>query len=194
MDGDALKTPLGEVVLDRAAGDVLVAHGKRISYNYGPHSTGEHSAENEIPFIQAALPGTGVVIGLIGDHDVRTLDDLVGALIELAKKKKVLVVASTDLLHDPNYELVTETDRKTMAGMEAMDCKGLMTAWSTSNQICCGIMPVLAAMRFAESQGCVKGTALHYRNSGDDYPESRGSLVVGYGSLVFVVSDQASTE
>ncbi len=58
-----------------------------------------------------------------------------------------------------------------------------------SNQICCGIAPVIAAMRFAATQGQADCLVLHYRNSGDDYPESRGDWVVGYGSAIFTVLD-----
>lgn len=188
MDGDAIETPLGETALDKEAGEALAAHSSRISFNYAPHD-GEHSAENEIPFIQVALPGTKIVVGIIGDHDPQTLKDLVDAMDELAKKKKILVVASTDMLHHADYDLVTKTDKATLEKVAAMDHAGILKSWNYSNQIFCGIAPVLAVMRFAESQGCKEGMVLHYRNSGDDFPESRGSWVVGYGAVVFAVPE-----
>ena len=188
MDGDAIETPLGEAMLDKDSGSLLTGCSSRIFFEYSPHA-GEHSAENEIPFVQAALPGTKIVVGIIGDHDSRTLKDLVQALNELAKKKRILVVASTDMLHSPDYDLVTKTDKATLAKVAAMDHEGILKAWNYSNQIFCGIGPILAVMQFAESQGCKKGTVLHYRNNGDDFPESRGSWVVGYGAAVFVVSE-----
>jgi hypothetical protein len=42
-------------------------------------------------------------------------------------------------------------------------------------------------MKYARQQGCSKATILRYRNSGDDYPESRGQWVVGYGAVAFPV-------
>ena len=188
MDGDAIRTPLGEVELDPEAAKILVSRSPRISFNYAPHG-GEHSAENEIPFVQTALPGTKIVVGLIGDHDPRTLDDLVKALGVLSKEKKILVVASSDMLHDPSYPLVTRTDKETLEKLRSMDHDAIRENWSPSKQTFCGIMPVLAVIQFASSQGCEKGTVLHYRNSGDDFPESRGRWVVGYGSAVFVVPE-----
>lgn len=188
MDGDAIETPLGEVELDRAAAELLVSESPRISFNYAPHA-GEHSAENEIPFIQEALPNTKIVVGLIGDHDRETVDDLVRALGVLSKKKKILVIASSDMLHDPDYSLVTRIDGETLEKVKAMDWETIREGWRPSKQIFCGIMPVLAAMRFARSQGCQKGTVLNYRNSGDDFPDSRGQWVVGYASVVFVVPE-----
>jgi len=189
MDGDAISTPLGEALLDVEAGNMLADHSARIHFDYAPHR-GEHSAENEIPFLQAALPDAKIVAGLLGDHDKHTMDDLVSVLEALAKRKSILVVASTDLLHDPDYDLVTRTDKETLEQMAETDYEGILKRWSGSTQVCCGVGPVTAVMRFAESQGCRRGEVLHYRNSGDDFPESRGSWVVGYGAVVFALPEQ----
>ncbi len=187
MDGDAVKTPLGEVEIDKEALKELSSRSARIFSDYDPHA-GEHSAENEIPFVQAALPGAKIVVGIIGDHDSRTLDDLVTALAALSKKKKILVVASTDMLHDADYELVGKTDRASLEKVAAMDYSGIEKDWSYSRQTFCGLAPVITAMKYAELKGCRKGTVLHYRNSGDDFPEGRGRWVVGYGAVVFAVT------
>ncbi|MBM4142796.1 MAG: AmmeMemoRadiSam system protein B [Lentisphaerae bacterium] len=184
MDGDALRTPLGEAALDREATDLLTAAGGRLRKDCAPHA-GEHSAENEVPFVQAALPGARIVVALIGDHDPATIRELAAALTGLAKRKRIVVVASTDLLHSPDYALVTRTDKQTLETICGMDAAKLLKSWDYGNQVCCGIGPVLTAMHFAAAQGCRKGTLLHYRNSGDDFPESRGNWVVGYGAVAF---------
>jgi AmmeMemoRadiSam system protein B len=186
MDGDALETPLGEIKLDKQGAEILKAGRSRIAFNYAPHA-GEHSAENEIPFVQSALPGAGLIAAIVGDHDPKTLETLVAGLNDLAKKKKILVVASTDMLHDANYETVTKTDRATLEKVKAQDWKSVLSIWDYSTQVFCGIAPVLAVMQFSQAQGNKKGTVLHYRNSGDDFPESRGQWVVGYGAVVFAV-------
>ena len=186
MDGDFIETPLGKGALDTESAEILAGASPRIFFNYGPHR-GEHSAENEIPFVQAALPDARMVVALMGDHDPETLDALVGALDALSGKKRLLVVASTDMLHDPSYDLVTKTDKKTLLKLQAMDCEGLEKIWGYDKQILCGIGPVLAVMKFARGKGVKKGSVLYYRNSGDDFPESRGRWVVGYGAAVFAV-------
>jgi AmmeMemoRadiSam system protein B len=186
MDGDAMATPIGEVALDKPSAASLVKQSPLFALTYAPHA-GEHSAENEIPFAQVALPGTPIVVGLIGDHDPQTVKALVDALVELAGKKKIMVVASTDLLHDPDYAKVTEIDKQTMQQMAALDHRGLRKRWGYENQVCCGIAGVLTVLQFAEAQGVKRGTALRYRNSGDDFPEGRGSWVVGYGAVVFAL-------
>lgn len=190
MDGDALVTPLGEVVIDMDAVNVLASasSSKRLFVDYSLHGE-EHSAENEIPFVQTALPDAKIVVGIFGDHDRETLGAVVAALVELAKKKKIIVIASTDMLHDADYDLVSRTDRDTLKKLTDMDVDGLVRAWDMEKQIFCGLMPVLAVMKFSQLQGCGKANVLEYRNSGDDYPESRGNWVVGYGAAVFVVPE-----
>jgi AmmeMemoRadiSam system protein B len=187
MDGDAIETPLGETPLDRESGDFLVAGSGRIGYRYSLHG-GEHSAENQIPFVQAALPGVPLVVALIGDHDPATIRALADLLVALSRKKRIVVIASTDLLHDPDYERVKTTDATTVKQIAGLDAEGLLKRWSYEQQVCCGLAPVATVMRFAQALGCKQGVTLRYRNSGDDYPESRGQWVVGYGSVVFPVS------
>ena len=184
MSGDALETPVGTALLDKPAAELLTKNRERIRMNSAPHM-GEHSAENQIPFVQRALPDAKLVVALMGDHDEKTLAETVTALLELAKTKKILVVASSDMLHDPDYDLVTRTDKQSLKKVAAMDDRGLAGDWSGDRQIFCGIMPVLAAMQFAKAQGCKEGSVLHYRNNGDDDPSSRGTWVVGYGAAVF---------
>jgi AmmeMemoRadiSam system protein B len=186
MDGATFTTPLGSARLDTDAAAALMAADPRITWDYRPHM-GEHSAENEVPFLQTVLPDTPLVIGLIGSHDPAALDGLVSALQALSRKKKVLVVASSDMLHDPDYEKVRKTDLATLRKVAALDVTGVTGDWDYTQQVFCGIAPVICAMKYARQQGCSKATILRYRNSGDDYPESRGQWVVGYGAVAFPV-------
>jgi len=185
MDGDAIATPLGETKLDKDAAEILMDGRDAIRFDYRPHR-GEHSAENQIPFVQTALPKAKLVVALVGDHGAKTIEQLVAGLDELAGKKKILVVASSDMLHDPDYDLVTRTDKATLKLVESMDYGKLLREWSYDRQTFCGILPVEAVMRFAADQKCLKATVLKYENSGDAHPESRGQWVVGYGAVVFV--------
>lgn len=187
MDGTAMETPLGSTPLDAKSTEYLVRKGRFLHVNYLPHD-GEHSAENLIPFVQAALPDTKLVVALIGAVEQAVLDDLVAALVELSKQKRIVVVSSSDMLHDPDWRMVTQTDQATLKKVEAMDHAGLLGEWSHHNQTFCGIGPVVTAMRYAQAHGVSKGTVLTYRNSGDDFPDSRGQWVVGYGAVAFTAS------
>jgi len=184
MDGDAVRSPLGETALDKDAAALLSSNRPSVCLDYAPHN-GEHSAENQIPFVQSVLPAARLVVGLIGDHDPKTLDEMVGGLVELAKAKKILVIASSDMLHDPDYTLVTQTDQASLKNVAAMKTRELMERWSYASQIFCGMSALAVTMRFVEMQGCREGIVLRYRNTGDDHPDSRGNWVVGYGAVVF---------
>lgn len=187
MDGAAIATPLGEAALDAEAAAALVKASRSIRLDYAPHN-GEHSAENQIPFVQAVLPEARLVVGLVGDHDRQTIRNFTAALDTLAQKSPILVIASSDMLHDADYDLVTKTDKKTLRSVAEMDIKALLADWGYEHQIFCGMTAVNVVMDFAVSRGCKSGTILHYRNSGDDFPESRGQWVVGYGAVVFTAS------
>ena len=184
MDGDAFSTPLGATPLDKDSASFLLKADARIKFDYRPHM-GEHSLENQVPFIQTVLPSASLVMAMIGPRDLELLGTLAAALKKLAVKKKILVVASSDMLHDPSYEKVRKTDQATLRKVVGMDIQGIMHDWDYSHQIFCGIGPVVTAMSYAQQQGCKKATLLRYRNSGDDFPESRGDWVVGYGAIAF---------
>ncbi len=184
LQADAMSTPLGEAVFDAESARFMVDQSVAIQFHNAPHG-GEHSAENEVPFVQASLPGVPMVVVLMGDQGLKMVSTLVECLDALNRKKRVLVVSSTDMLHDADYELVTRTDKESLAQVEKMDGRGLAARYSQSQQIFCGIGPVMVAMQFAKRQGVKQGTVLHYRNCGDDFPESRGRWVVGYGAVVF---------
>ncbi len=188
LDGDVMRTPLGDARLDAAARASLAAASERIVIDGRPH-VGEHSAENQVPFVQYSLPDAALVVALMGDHDEASVDALARALTALAGTRRLCVVASTDLLHDPDYDRVTTTDRQTLALIESLKDSELWSRWDYRHQLCCGVAPVVTAMRFARAQGALVGQVLRYRNSGDDHPEGRGQWVVGYGAVIFSVSD-----
>ncbi len=187
MDGDAIETPLGRAALDRDAADLLKRDTAVIVDDYERHID-EHSAENEIPFAQYAFPGVPLVVGLVNGHDEQVQHDVVDALRALEAQRRVLLIASSDMLHDSNYEHVRATDAATLAHLEAMNIEELKRTWRPSHQTLCGVEPVSIAAAFAASLGCKEGAVLCYANSGDDRPESRHEWNVGYGSVVFVVS------
>ena len=186
MDADSLESPLGSVSLDRQASDLLIQSSPHFFYDSTPHQ-GEWSAENEIPFIQVALPDSPVVMALMGDSSQPIATDIANALFDLSQQRPLILIASTDMTHDPDYDLVSRNDRASLARIEDMDLTGLRKEWSPRTQNFCGIGPVSVAMELARLSGCTHGQVLHYRNSGDDFPESRGEWVVGYCSAIFTV-------
>lgn len=184
LEGAAMRTPLGLALLDPALGEALVAASDVYHEDSEAH-VGEHSAENQIPFLQRALPGVRLVVGLFGEADPIVVAEAVRGLREAGAGRRLALVASTDLLHDADYERVCRTDRETLALIGALDAEALWQSWNPRDPCCCGIGPVLAALAWARAEGCRDGQLLCYRNSGDDHPETRGEWVVGYGAVAF---------
>jgi len=186
LDGDAVESPLGLTALDTDAVDWLVAASPCFEPNGRPH-VGEHSAENQIPFVQRAVPKARLVVALFGEHDPATIAAAAEALLQLRQRRRTVVIASTDLLHDSDHARVARTDRATLDLLRTMDAAGLARCWSPGFQVCCGIGPVQTLLRYGRACGCTQGDVLGYRNSGDDHPEDPGDWVVGYGSVAYAV-------
>ncbi|KAK2952825.1 AmmeMemoRadiSam system protein B [Blattamonas nauphoetae] len=183
MDGTAITTPCGTSQLDVESGQFLCQQSSEIRFD-GRYHNGEHSAENEIPFAQVALPTVPLVVALIGDSGVQPLSK---ALVELNKRKRLTVVCSTDMLHDENYDKVLATDEKTLKDTENMDIDALQKAWSYQHQIYCGFKPVMCGLYFAKALGCQKAQILKHSCSGDGKPASQRDYNVGYGSAVMTI-------
>lgn len=178
MDGKAIRTPIGESPLDVEASTFL-SRQPEFRFDYRYHN-GEHSAENEIPFAQIALPNLPLVVALIGESDSALAFSR--GVAELNKQKRVCVVASTDMLHDENYDKVQRTDAQTLQLTEVMNLDGLRKQWSYDNQVYCGINAVLAAMTFAKDLGCKNAFILKHACSGDN--DKTAGYHVGYGAVV----------
>lgn len=147
MDGKEIDTPIGKQPIDMESATFLCGF-PHIRFDYRYHN-GEHSAENEIPFAQVALPKVPIVVALVGDEEGS--DALANAVVELNKKKRVTMVCSTDMLHDEDYDKVNRVDKNTLSLTENMDIKGLLGEWSYAHQIYCGMKPVLAGLKFASA-------------------------------------------
>ena len=185
IDARTFNTSLGPTPIDMDGAHLLVDAGNTDIHFANEAHVGEHSAENEIPFTQVATPDAALIVALIGDHEASTRQSLSQALTTLAVEREIVVIASTDLLHDPDFDHVTRSDEQTLATMAGMQDNDLTAKWDPRNQICCGISGVTALIQFCRNMGSRSGTILAYTNSGIAHPESRGDWVVGYGSIAY---------
>ena len=184
LDAETIGTPLGQVRVDQLGVNAMQRFVPSARLDSDAHR-GEHSVENQLPFLQCALPGVPVIAGLVCGHDQAWVTSIGAALQALHAQDRTVCIASTDLLHDSSYEKVSETDAQTLSMVEKLDSDGLNRAWSPTRQVCCGIGPVVSVLQFVRSAGGSRGIRLFYENSGDVDPSGRGHWVVGYGSVVF---------
>ena len=185
MDGKGIKTPITTSEIDFDSIKIMCNGRKNIKCWYKPHY-GEHSAENELPFVQRAFPKAKVVIILVGTHDTEVYQEVADGLYDVSKQKKIYVVASSDMLHNESHALVEKVDRETIALTEKMDVKGLLKEWSYENQIYCGISAIIPTMIYCIKQNCKKAMTLNLTNSELVTKRMNSGYVVGYGAVIFV--------
>lgn len=178
-DGDAFKTPLGDVEVDAGLRDQLVHAWKDIALTDTGHAA-EHSVEVQLPFLQRVLGSFSFVPVVMGDQRREYCKRLAEAIGEVCAGKDVLLVASSDLSHYHPYKVAIELDRMVLNQIEHYDPEGLMEKLEAEELEACGGGPVAAVMMAARKLGANSSQILHYCNSGDVSGEK--DAVVGYVS------------
>jgi MEMO1 family protein len=167
---DAFETPLGRILLDRAALADLDGLGT-VALDDSAHAA-EHSLEVQLPFLQLVLDEFALVPLVAGDarpaEVAQVLDRLWGG-------DETLIVVSSDLSHYLPQEQAKATDRATAQQILALDAR-------VDFSQACGAVPVNGALMAARSHGLV-ARVLALRDSADVTGDVR--RVVGYGAFAF---------
>jgi AmmeMemoRadiSam system protein B len=178
-------TPLGIVELDQS---FIAALSQRVKLTFVEHDR-EHSLEIQLPFLQRTLGDFKLVpvmmslpFYLIGEAAYPPSEKLAEALATLARGKRVLLVASSDLSHLPNYQAVNHFDARTQALIEAYDIPELVRyMWQAGECRACGDAPIITTLLAAKALGADRAQVLYRTNSGDVTGEQeRAGYVVGY--------------
>jgi len=189
-DGAGFRTPLGVAPVDRASAERLVREGGGV-FDASVHAR-EHSVEVQVPFVQVVFPKAAIVPVVVGSADRVQAARFGRALAALAKDRRILVVASSDLSHYPAQKDASTVDRATLAGIAgfnpaAIDDASIGEAGSPTSGLvtrACGFAPILVAMEFARGRGASRGTVVSYANSGDTIVGG-ADRVVGYGAVAY---------
>ncbi|MBU1936217.1 AmmeMemoRadiSam system protein B [bacterium] len=186
----AFRTPLGDVPIDEELAQKIASADEDFAYRADVHAQ-EHSIEVELPFIQTVLPGAQIVPIVIGTSDFEFCKDLGNTIAELTRDKSVLIVASSDLSHYPDYDDATVTDKRVLAAISTMEPREVKNVISEEMSrgvpglatCACGEGPILTAMFAAKKLNAERATVISYANSGDT-PLGEMDRVVGYGAVV----------
>ncbi len=177
----AWRTPLGDVPLDREAGEHLEREFEGVVTADGAHGP-EHSLEVQVPFLQRVLPEGWRLVPLIVGAD---LPDHVAAVVTwAAQQPRTLVVVSTDLSHYLSYEAAIAQDGRTIRAVlhRHADGIGMMDA--------CGRYPLRGLLTAAAARSWTV-RLLDSRNSGDTAGDR--DRVVGYASFL-VTSEEVAAD
>lgn len=192
-------TPLGKVELDA---EFIHALARRVTVQHVGQDH-EHSLEIQLPFLQRAL-GTfklvpimlGLPFYIVGERARATCEALANALADLARGKRVLLVASSDLSHLDNYAAVKKFDARTEELVAAFDVEGLIHYFQKDGECrACGDAPIITVLLAARARGANRVRVLHRTNSGDVTGErEHADYVVGYMAVgVYKSHDEGQT-
>jgi AmmeMemoRadiSam system protein B len=178
-------TPLGALELDQ---DLLSALDARWPLTRVEHDK-EHSLEIQLPFLQCMLANFKIVplmlslpFYLIGEEALAPCRQLAGVLADLARSRRVLFVASSDLSHLSNYESVKKLDAHTEELVTAYNIPALVRyMWQAGECRACGDAPIVTALLAAQALGADRVQVFNRTNSGDVTGErEQAQYVVGY--------------
>jgi hypothetical protein len=179
----AWRTPLGDAPVNGAlAGSILAAFPGAAADESGHRD--EHSAEVQVPFLQAIRPDVRIVpVALSVGLDERSFASLVAFGRALAGVPgDFLVVASTDLNHYEDQETTLAKDALVIGALERLDERGVREAVTGRDVSMCGFAPAIAAVAYAKARGASRAETVLHATSGDvsgDY-----GRVVGYVGMI----------
>ncbi|MCK9363641.1 MAG: AmmeMemoRadiSam system protein B [Syntrophales bacterium] len=198
--GSGFRTPLGTAVIDREANAELLSLSPDCILDKTPHQR-EHSVEVQVPFAQILFPEAKIIAAIVGQADTALYIRFGKALAAVLKKRRGLIVASSDLSHYPTAEDAEEVDMETLTAIATLNPERLRTTVRSQaarhipnlSTCACGEAPIIAAMAAAREMGATEGKIISYANSGN-IPIGERNRVVGYGALLVAAGYETRSE
>jgi len=178
--GDAYKTPLGEIEIDKEFRDKIINSGSTIFSSSNGHKE-EHALEVHLPFLQSVLSDFKLVPIVMGNQSEASIADLAKTLAENVDDK-TLIVASTDLSHFYSKKKTDELNSLVEECINNFDYEKLFSDLEFENCHACGGGLVVTALKAASLCGRTNAEVLNRSDSGDVTGDP--TEVVGYLSAV----------
>ena len=186
----AFATPIGNAKIDNITAEELLKEDSDVNTDLTVHAK-EHSIEVQIPFIKYLFPAAKILPIIVGKPDIEMCSRFGKTLAGIVKNKKVLIVASSDLSHYPDFDEAVKTDNRTLKTIASLNSGKIVS--EMQNQLekgipqlvtcACGEAPIIAAIETSRELGASSASIISYSNSGYN---SIGNIdrVVGYGAVV----------
>jgi len=192
------ETPLGLAENDEKFGKQLIEESSPLVQEDELAHKHEHSLEIQIPFLQFAYKmmkkDFKIVPIVVSTIDYSQCAEIAKVIAKIAKeqKKKICVIASSDMTHyGISYGFVPFTrdvkqnlyalDKEMINKMTKMDSKQFHELAIKSTV--CGLAPIVIAIESSKLLGAKKAQLLKYYTSGDILNDYNNA--VGYASVVF---------
>jgi AmmeMemoRadiSam system protein B len=174
--GDAYKTPLGTVDVDKELAKKIILGSKTISFGMEGHRQ-EHAIEVQIPFLQTVLKDFKIVPIVMGDQGRVFVDDLADQISKSADDETV-IVASSDLSHFYTKQKAFELDSIVAKHISDFNYEQLQDDLDDRKCEACGGGPIVVLMNAAAKLHKNKSMLLNRSDSSDVSGDS--AEVVGY--------------
>lgn len=194
------ETPLGRVPVDEELASALMKASPLFEDLPAAHAD-EHAVEVQLPFLQRRLKKPFKLLPAV--LNTENPDDLaaVGRILgQKLRRKKALLVVSTDLSHYPKHEDARLVDGAVELALKTMDPgyfqltnRILLSRGVPGLGTCaCGEAALTAAISAVKELGPAEFAGLKYADSFDENPaESPANRVVGYLAGNFVLKEKA---
>ena len=182
---EAYSTPLGNIPIDR---EIIVQMNSFLEGSIGKGITSithekEHSLEIILPFLQVTLTNNFKLLPIMLSGNNYQCADAVGKfLAQLAQKKNILMVASTDLSHFHDLKTANRLDTNLLEQFSSMNIKKIISTITASEGEACGIMAVLSVLTACKLLNAKELKILKYTTSAEMTGDKNS--VVGYASAV----------
>jgi AmmeMemoRadiSam system protein B len=178
------RTPLGDVAVDTALADALLAKSHLFQPDARAHAR-EHSLEVQLPFLQQLLGEAFTFVPIcLATHQYELCEEAGTAVADviLASGEPVGILASSDLNHYEDQQTTLRKDHRALDAVLALDPAELWRVVRDEDISMCGFIPTTATLIAAKRLGAQQAELLKHATSGDingDYDH-----VVGYASLL----------
>ena len=178
------QTPLGKVQVDSESAKQVAEISEFIEIDEYSHSQ-DHSLEVQIPMLQEILSNEFQILPIIlRAQDMKTAMDVGNAVYEIAKKKKAIIIASSDFTHYEENSFAHQQDKALIEPILEMNIEKFYQVLYEERVTACGYGAMASTMIACKKMGATKGELLSYATSGDISGDTES--VVGYGSIKFV--------
>lgn len=179
----AWNTPLGDVEIDSDLASDILKTCEYLELDTKAHVY-EHSLEVQVPFLQCLKTDFKIVPIVLAGSDMAAYKNLgAGLAASITKlKKRVLIVASSDMSHHESQDAAKKKDKIAIDAILALDEERLIKDVEGKGISMCGYIPTAVMLIAAKALGAKEAKLIKYQTSGDvtgDYAD-----VVGYAGLI----------
>lgn len=182
MKDSKWQTPLGEVEVDSETAEEISNITKIIEVDNFSHSR-EHSLEVQIPILQEISKKFRILPIVLINQSKEVAIQIGTAIANIARKKKVMIIGSSDFTHYEPNEFAHEQDAALIEPILKLDVDRFYDVLNKKDISACGYGAIASTMIACKELGATKGELLKYATSGDITGDT--SSVVGYGSIIF---------